>query len=191
MSRQERNNRIIGIDPGSYKCGYGIVEKSSDLSKGCIYISSGTIEMPAKEPLQVRLKSLFEGLTSVISEYRPQEASVEKIFYAKGIKAALSLGHARGVALLSASIVGIDVFEYSALEVKKAVTGYGKAEKRQVQEMIKAILGLYDNGRKIGCPAIPPTGLSEDASDALALAVCHVNSSTFKSLLKDTMAQRR
>ncbi len=150
---------IIGIDPGSICCGYGLLEKKG---KNICYINSGDISLSKKEILSDRLKNLFIELTDVLRTYNPEEAVIERVFYAKGYRAALNLGHARGVALLTASMNNIPIFEYSALEVKKAVVGYGRADKRQVQEMIKAILNV-----KIK--------LTPDSADALALALCHLN----------------
>ncbi len=150
---------IIGIDPGSICCGYGLLEKKG---KNIYYINSGDISLSKKEILSDRLKNLFIELTDVLRTYNPEEAVIERVFYAKGYRAALNLGHARGVALLTASMNNIPIFEYSALEVKKAVVGYGRADKRQVQEMIKAILNV-----KIK--------LTPDSADALALALCHLN----------------
>ncbi|MBF0318329.1 MAG: crossover junction endodeoxyribonuclease RuvC [Nitrospirae bacterium] len=149
----------MGIDPGSIVCGYGILKKEG---KSIVYAASGEIAAPKGLPLPERLRRIYEGLRKAIETYRPDEAVVEKIFFASNIKAALSLGHARGVALLSASIEGIPVFEYSPLEVKKALTGYGRAEKSQVMAMIKAILNIN-------------VELSPDSSDALALALTHLN----------------
>jgi crossover junction endodeoxyribonuclease RuvC len=126
------------------------------------YVTSGTIRLSPKNPLHLRLRELHAGLTAVIREFSPSEAAVEKVFFAKSARSALSLGHARGVALLAAASEGLSVYEYSALEVKKAVTGYGRAEKRQVQEMIRAVLGMDGSV----CP---------DGADALALAFCHTN----------------
>ncbi|MBF0486805.1 MAG: crossover junction endodeoxyribonuclease RuvC [Nitrospirae bacterium] len=149
----------IGIDPGSIVCGYGVLRKEG---KSIVYVASGEIAVPKGQPLPKRLKCVYEGLRKAIDTYSPDEAVVEKIFFASNIKAALSLGHARGVALLSASVVGIPVFEYSPLEVKKALTGYGRAEKSQVMAMIRAILNI-------------DIALSPDSSDALALALTHLN----------------
>lgn len=162
LRRRGRNSpRILGIDPGSYACGYGVI--SSDGK----YVASGRIVLSPRNPLHVRLGELHDGLVSVIEEYGPSEAAVEKVFFAKGARAALSLGHARGVALLSASERGLDVHEYSALEVKKAVTGYGRADKRQVQEMVQRVLSLGFS-------------LSPDGADALAVALCHLNRTGFQ-----------
>ncbi len=150
----------MGIDPGSIYCGYGVVRKTG---KGeCLYVSSGRIRMTSSAPLAHRLMELFGGLTEVMNEFSPQACAVEKIFFAKGVRAALSLGHARGIALLAGALGGVPVYEYSPLEVKKAVTGYGRAGKTQVQAMIKRLLDLSF------CP-------STDGADALALALCHLN----------------
>jgi len=118
--------------------------------------------LPAKEPLNVRLNELYANLIDIIKEYSPDEVAVEKVFFAKSIKSALTLGQARGAALVAAASAGLPVYEYSALEVKKAIVGYGRAEKNQVQVMISKILNLK-------------TGLSSDSADALALALCHIN----------------
>ncbi len=180
---KDEEMRIFGIDPGSINCGYGLITKIRDTSHicgsisrkvdtnmGCVpnnfsklqYISSGRIALPASKPLYARLRELYTSLADVISEYKPDEIVIEKIFFAKGTKAALNLGHARGVALLAASLTGLSIYEYSALEVKKAVVGYGRADKNQVQKMVKQILGLN-------------RVLSSDSADALALAICHAN----------------
>jgi crossover junction endodeoxyribonuclease RuvC len=157
LRRQGKNSlRVLGIDPGSRSCGYGVISSDGD------YVTSGRIVPDAKSPLHVRVREIHDGLAEVIEEYGPAEAVVEKVFFAKSARAALILGHARGVALLAAAAGGLGVYEYSALEVKKAVTGYGRAEKSQVQEMVKRLLSL-----KIS--------LSPDSSDALAIALCHLN----------------
>jgi crossover junction endodeoxyribonuclease RuvC len=109
---------------------------------------------------------LYKGLSEVISRYRPSGAAVEKIFFAKSVRSALSLGHARGIALLAVAEGGVDLYEYTPLEVKKAVVGYGRAEKKQVQEMVKNILSIDSQ-------------LSPDGADALALAICHINKAQY------------
>lgn len=159
--RGKNSERILGIDPGSRCCGYGVIGADGS------YVASGMIVLNAKSPLASRMTELHEGLVSVIDEFQPAEAAVEKVFFARGAKAALSLGHARGVALLAVASRGIRVHEYSALEVKKAVTGYGRAEKDQVQEMVKKVLSLTRR-------------LSPDSADALALALCHLNRLDFE-----------
>lgn len=155
--------RILGIDPGSLACGYGLIEAGAPPGNWA-YLTSGRIVLPAREPLHARLSQLHRNLADVIKGCDPGEVCIERMFFAKGVKAALSFGHTRGVVLLTASLSGIPIFEYSALEVKKAVTGYGRAEKVQVLAMVKGILGIDH-------------ALSPDSADALALALCHGNRS--------------
>jgi crossover junction endodeoxyribonuclease RuvC len=167
-NKQGEQIRILGIDPGNV-CGYGIIETANRHSPpqaaDCIYVTSGQIVTSQRKPLPMLLRDLYTSLIKIIREYRPHEAVVEKAFFAKNAKAALSLGERRGIALLAAASEGLNIYEYSVLEVKKAITGYGRAEKRQVQDMVKRILHLTTR--------IP--NLTEDAADALALAICHMN----------------
>lgn len=153
--------KVLGIDPGSINCGYGLIKVSPPSSYA--YISSGRIVLPAGKPLHERLRELYVSLSDVISEYRPDEIVIEKIFFAKGTKAALSLGHTRGVVLLAAAMTGLPIYEYSPLEIKKAVVGYGRADKNQVQCMVSEILRIRHQ-------------LSPDSADALAISMCHANS---------------
>src|SRR5512139_299066 len=155
--------KILGIDPGSLACGYGLIEGGASPGTWA-YLASGRIMLPPREPLHARLSQLHRNLAEVIERCDPGEVCIERMFFAKGVKAALSFGHTRGVVLLTAALSGIPIFEYSALEVKKAVTGYGRAEKSQVQEMVRGILGIGH-------------ALSPDSADALALALCHGNRS--------------
>jgi len=157
--------RILGIDPGKVTCGYGIIEANCQRIDECIYITSGRIVNPHQRPLHEILKGLYGTLVDIIREYRPHEVAIEKVFFAKSVKTALNLGQARGIGFLAAASEGLAVYEYSALEVKKAITGYGRAEKRQVQEMVIKILRLTSQ----------TLNLSEDSADALALALCHMN----------------
>jgi crossover junction endodeoxyribonuclease RuvC len=131
------------------------------------YIASGRIELSSESPLHLRLKEIYETLSDIIREYRPCEAAIEKVFFAKSVKSALTLGHARGVSLLAAASGGLAIYEYSALEVKKAIVGYGRAEKSQVQHMVGAILRLK-------------AALSPDSADALAISICHLNTMRYK-----------
>ncbi|MCX7913973.1 MAG: crossover junction endodeoxyribonuclease RuvC [Thermodesulfovibrionales bacterium] len=156
--------RILGIDPGSINCGYGLIEKAN--LKEIVYLSSGRITVSPKEELPYRIREIFTSLLGIISEHRPDEMVVEKIFFAKGTKSALNLGYIRGVVLLSAALAKIPIYEYSALEVKKAVVGYGKADKSQVKKMVKEILKIDHM-------------LSQDSADAIALALCHANQRMF------------
>ncbi len=167
--------KILGIDPGSIKCGYGLIgiPEAGALSKGKdpFYLTSGTISAPPSKPLHERLKYIFDSLQKIIQEHRPEDIAVEKIFFAKGAKAALNLGHARGIVLLAAASENINLYEYSALEVKKAVVGYGRAEKQQVMEMVRLILNVKE-------PLYP------DSADALGLALCHANTIKFKEAIQ-------
>ncbi len=156
--------RIIGIDPGTICCGYGILE-SGVRGSGLTYITAGDIKLNKKAPLSERLKIVYDSLKAVINEHNPSHLCLEKIFYHKSIRAALALGSVRGVALLLAAQTGIPVFEYNSTALKMALTGYGRAEKRQVQEMVKILLNLKSST------------LGVDSTDALALCICHINSS--------------
>lgn len=152
--------RVLGIDPGSRITGYGIVEKNGNK---LIHIDNGAIFTAPENALPEKLKSIFDGLNQVIEEYKPDEVAVENIFFSTNVQSALKLGQARGAAIVAAVNAGLPVSEYSALQVKQAVVGEGKADKTQVQKMLKALLGL-------------PEVAQADASDALAVAVCHINS---------------
>lgn len=135
-----------------------------------MHVSSGVIALPKKEPLHIRLKQLHEDIRDIMKLYDPEQAVIEKVFFAKGIKAALHLGYARGVILLAVAEEDVVLQEYSPNEIKKAVVGYGRAEKRQVQKMVKTILSLDEEP-------------SPDGADALALAICHLNTMNFRSCL--------
>ncbi len=154
--------KILGIDPGSINCGYGLIQKS-EAKNSIKYLSSGRIVVSTKKNIYIRMKELYISLSDVISEYKPDEIVIEKIFFAKGTKAALSLGYTRGVVMLSAAMTELPIYEYSPLEVKKAVVGYGRADKSQVQKMVREILSIQHP-------------LSPDSADAIALALCHLNS---------------
>jgi len=198
LRHREKNNtlqvdefRILGIDPGSIMCGYGLIKTVNsqqliinsqktgistnlqDNRTDCVYVASGRITLSQKSPLYLRLKNLYDSLLDIIRIYKPHEMAVEHIFFAKNIKSALSLGQARGIALLAAASEGLNIYEYSALEVKKAVTGYGRAEKSQVQAMVMRILSLKSQ----------ITNLTGDSADALALALCHMNTLKFKEAI--------
>lgn len=157
---------VIGIDPGSRATGYGLIEEIG----GRLYCrEAGVIRLDSGSPLEVRLVTLYEEMTAVFARFKPEAVSVEKIFTAKNSVSALKLGHVRGVILLAAAKNGIPIHEYTPLEIKQSVTGYGRSEKFQVQEMIKTILRL---DRKAAL----------DASDALAAAFCHIMSGRTKAI---------
>ena len=155
--------KIFGIDPGSERTGYGCVEL---LAGRHHLVTCGALSAPHGATFPDKLKFIHDGLVALISRHRPDCVAVENIFYSRNVRSALKLGHARGMALLAASEAGLDVFEYSPAEVKRAVVGYGRAEKPQIQQMMKLLLGLE---------AIPEP---HDAADALAVAICHLNSAT-------------
>ncbi len=151
--------RILGIDPGSRITGYGIV----DAGRGKVgFVSCGVIKTTPRFPLANRLNEIFEGINEVIQLYDPEVAAVEEVFMATNANSALKLGQARGAAVVAAMQNGLGVHDYSAKKVKRAVVGYGQAEKGQVQHMVRVLLGLS---------ATP----SSDAADALAVAICHAN----------------
>ena len=152
--------RILGIDPGSHTTGYGIVEKGA--GGRLVHICDGQISANAALPLSERLYAISTALNAVIEAHSPDGVSVESIFFSKNVKSAVMLGHARGVSMLSAAKHGLPVFEYAPMSIKKAVTGFGAATKDQVAKMVIALLS---------CQASE----GADASDALAIAICHIN----------------
>jgi crossover junction endodeoxyribonuclease RuvC len=154
--------RIFGIDPGSVRTGYGCVD--SDGSRHRL-VTCGAIAAPSRLPFPERLLLIHTSLVSLIAECRPDGVAVESLFHAVNARSALQLGHARGVALLAASQAGLTIAEYAPAEVKRAVVGYGRAEKPQVQHMICLLLGV-ELGELPG---------PYDASDALAVAICHIH----------------
>lgn len=151
---------ILGIDPGSRKTGYGVVQ--IDQGKP-VYLSSGIIRLPVDEPLGPRLGVLFASLLEIIDQYQPEQLAIEQVFMARSADAALKLGHARGAAMAACVFRGMATFEYAARQIKQAVVGTGAAHKEQVQHMVKTLLRL---------PGTP----KEDAADALAAALCHFHS---------------
>lgn len=149
--------RVLGIDPGSRLTGWGIVEHAASATR---HVDNGVLVLDAKAPLCDRLLAIHEGVTALIAEHAPDVVAVEGVFSARNAGSALKLGQARGAALVAASRAGLPVFEYAPTEVKQSVVGTGRAEKEQVQQMIRIILGLREVAQA-------------DASDALAVAVCH------------------
>jgi crossover junction endodeoxyribonuclease RuvC len=158
--------RIVGIDPGSERTGYGCVESDGRRHR---LVTCGAITAAAGDAFPARLARIHRELVALFAKTRPDCVAVESVFHAVNARSALKLGHARGVALLAAVEAGCTIVEYTPAEVKRAVVGYGRAEKRQVQQMIKLLLGL----------AQPPTPY--DASDALAVAICHLHSGVFQT----------
>ena len=155
--------KVFGIDPGSERTGYGCVE--SDGSRHHRLVVCGSLSAPAHTSFPGRLQVIHEGLVALLAEHRPACVAIENIFHAKNVRSALRLGHARGVALLAAAEAGVPVVEYTPAEIKRAVVGFGRAEKQQVGQMVKLLLRL---------DAVPAP---HDAADALAIAICHLHSS--------------
>lgn len=158
--------KIFGIDPGSERTGYGCVDTDGSRHR---MVASGAIQTSAAVPFPQKLLTIHAGLAALLLEHRPDCVAIENLFHANNARSALKLGHARGVAMLAAVEAGLPVVEYTPAEVKRAVVGYGRAEKHQVQQMVKLLLGL----------STAPTPF--DASDALAIAICHGHALTMPS----------
>ena len=152
--------RVFGIDPGSIRTGYGCVDT---VGTRHTLVTCGALVTPTGAPLPDRLHAIFSGLSALIADVKPSCVVVESVFHSANARSALVLGHARGAAILAAVELGVAVAEYTPAEIKRAVTGYGRAEKQQVQQMIKLLLGLD----------VVPT--PHDAADALAIAICHIH----------------
>jgi crossover junction endodeoxyribonuclease RuvC len=160
--------RVLGIDSGSRVTGYGVIDGDG---ADCVYVSCGVIRVDPSEPLSHRLHSIYRGIMEIISAVQPEVAAFEGIFHALNIQSALKLGHVRGVCMAAVAEAQLPVYEYSPAEVKSAVTGYGRAEKPQVQQMVCALLKLKTWAREY------------DASDALAVAICHAHSNRLKHVV--------
>ena len=152
--------RVFGIDPGSERTGYGCIETDGQRHH---LVACGAIVLPARASFPERLHRIHEGLTALMRECGPDLVAIENLFYSTNVRSALKLGHARGVAMLAAVEAGLAVVEYTPAEIKRAVVGYGRAEKHQVADMVRLLLDLD----------APPAPF--DASDALAVAICHVH----------------
>ncbi len=153
--------RVLGIDCGGEYTGYGVVEMFTTGKLACL--TCGAIKLSPRDPLPRRLSQIYMHLGGIISEHLPDEVAIEDVFYALNVKSALKLGQVRGVAMLAAASAGLEVAEYSPLTIKSSVVGYGRAEKQQVQHMVTRLLEL----------PTPPEPM--DASDALAIAICHLH----------------
>jgi crossover junction endodeoxyribonuclease RuvC len=160
--------RVLGIDCGSRVTGYGVIDSDG---ADCVFVRCGAIRSKPSDPLSARLKCIYSGIVQVIRDVEPEAAAFESLFYATNVQSALKLGHVRGVSMFAAAESNLPVFEYSPLEVKSAVTGYGRAEKPQVQQMVRALL-------RLNAPPEP-----YDASDALAVAICHIHTHRFNKSL--------
>lgn len=155
--------RIIGIDPGTGILGFGIIETDG---KKLQLVDAGVIRTPVKEDDAVRLQTIYDELTEIIAQTKPSEMAVEKLFFAQNVTTAMTVAQARGVVLLAGRQAELKINEYTPLQIKQAITGYGRADKKQMQEMVRVILSL----REVPKP--------DDCADALAAAICHAQSSS-------------
>ena len=167
--------RIFGIDPGSQRTGYGCID--TDGSR-CRVVDCGAITVPAHTPFPGKLHGIYDELASLLARHRPACVAIEDIFFARNVRSALTLGHVRGVALLAAAKAGLPVAEYAPTEVKRAVVGYGRAEKGQVQQMVALLLRLDE---------VPSP---HDVSDALAIAICHAHTASSPQAAARSVGQR-
>jgi crossover junction endodeoxyribonuclease RuvC len=167
--------KILGIDPGLARMGWGIIS-NPDISAATT--AWGSVSTSSKDPLPKRLQVIHATLSSVVAEHRPEIAAVEEVFFSKNVRSAVALAHARGAAILSLAEAGVELFEYSPLQIKQSVVGYGRASKDQVAQMVARLLGLKD---------LPS---SEHASDALATALCHAASLKRRRLVSQALGKR-
>jgi crossover junction endodeoxyribonuclease RuvC len=165
---------ILGIDPGSRKCGYGVI---NTIGTRLEYVASGAIRVETLE-FPMRLQAIFDNISQIITEYQPQFAAIEEVFMGKSASSALKLGHARGAAMVACTNQKVEVFEYATRKIKQAVVGTGLAEKKQMQQMIKTLLKLSE---------VP----GEDAADALSVAVCHAHTQQTMIRLAGVRSSRR
>lgn len=161
--------RVLGVDPGTATTGYGVVEESED---GLAALAYGVITTPAGRPLPERLQAIYHQLSDLARRWQPDAAAVEELYFGLNVRTAMAVGQARGVALLALADAGLTVAEYAPSAVKQALTGYGGADKRQMQEMVRLLLNL---------PGVPRP---DDAADALAVAVCHLHSARLQALIE-------
>ena len=161
---------VLGVDPGTAITGYGLVREEAD---GLTLVDYGVITTPAGQSLAERLQAIYRGLADVARQHQPQQAAVEELFFSRNVRTALSVGHARGVALLALADAGLPIHEYKPLQIKQAIAGYGGADKQQVQQMVRLLLDLDH---------VPQP---DDAADAVAVAVCHIHSARMTALMED------
>lgn len=173
-SDTSEGQRILGVDPGTQVTGWGIVEMTRG---GARHVAHGCVRTDTKQPLWTRLAVIHAAITEVAAEYQPSALALERCFVSKNAATALKLGHARGVIMIAALSVQAEVFEYGPTEIKNAVVGNGRADKTQVAEMVRLVLGL-------------PKAAPQDASDALAAALCHVQGAGMRRRLAMAGARR-
>ncbi|MDD8031371.1 MAG: crossover junction endodeoxyribonuclease RuvC [Acidobacteriota bacterium] len=163
--------RVLGIDPSLQSTGFGIVENLGDDYQAIVY---GIIKPKGQAAFHYRLNEIRTELEKIINQFKPDEVAIENPFYARNVRTAISLGQVRGAVMVALASRNCGIYEYSALEIKKAVTGYGQAQKDQVQRMVKVLLNLDDDQMPL------------DASDALAAAICHLNNQLLEIRLKES-----
>ncbi|NIO70527.1 MAG: crossover junction endodeoxyribonuclease RuvC [Anaerolineae bacterium] len=161
---------VLGIDPGTAITGYGLVKGEGD---DLTLVAYGAITTSSDWPLPERLQRIYRELTALIEDQQPTAAAVEELFFSKNVRTALSVGQARGVALLAAANAGLPIHEYTPLQVKQAIAGYGRATKDQVQQMVRMLLAL---------DSVPQP---DDAADAIAVAICHIHSAKLTAMLRE------
>ena len=160
---------ILGIDPGLATLGYGVIEADNQKRR---LIQFGTLTTPAGQPMPQRLRAIYQGMNQLLDIYQPDEVAFEELFFSKNITTGIAVSHARGVALLAVVQRTDDLYEYTPMQIKQAVTGWGGADKHQVQQMVKMLLKMNDIARP------------DDAADALAVALTHANSMNMKKMFK-------
>lgn len=163
---------IIGFDPGIAIVGFGVIEKQDNQIRTKQY---GSIQTRAELETGQRLKQIYDSATEIIKMYKPEAISIEKLYFNKNVTTAMTVGQARGVLMLAAVEAGLPIFEYTPLQIKQALVGYGRAEKKQIQEMVK----LYLNLKEVPKP--------DDVADALAIAICHAHSAKMNNLIKENL----
>ena len=167
--------RILGIDPGLANTGYGVIDHMGQSSR---LLTCGCIETASDTPLPQRLAAIHDGLAAVIEEWHPEVASLEQLFFCTNVKTAISVAQGRGVAILATAHARLALAEYTPLQIKQGVVGYGKATKAQVEKMVRAILGIHDR--------LP----TSHAADALAVALCHAHSRRYATLVDQALSRK-
>ena len=160
---------ILGIDPGLATLGYGVIEADNQKRR---LIQYGTLTTPAGQPMPQRLRAIYQGMNQLMDIYQPEDVAFEELFFSKNITTGIAVSHARGVALLAVVQRTENLYEYTPMQIKQAVTGYGGADKHQVQQMVKILLNMKEIARP------------DDAADAIAVALTHANSMNMKKLFK-------
>jgi len=161
---------VLGIDPGIASTGYGFVQERDGALEA---VAFGVVSTPPKLPVPARLQMIYRELAALIAEHAPTSAAIEKLYFSRNVSTAMSVGQARGVSLLALADGGLDIVEYGPNEVKLAVAGFGNADKPQMQEMVRLLLGLDERPRP------------DDAADALAVAICHLHAARYQQLMEE------